>query len=442
MIVVSVASGTSADGLDVGVVELAAGPDRSLDVDVLDTRTVPWPAGLRARLLAVLPPAGTTAAELCALDTEVGQAVAGAAEEALARLEGTGRRADLVVSPGQTLHHEVVGDRCLGTLQVGQPAWVAEATGLPVVSDLRARDVAAGGHGAPLAGVLDALWLAPDPGEQPEESRPRVALNLGGIANVTVVGGDARGGPAGAVAWDTGPANCLLDVAASRATNGRLDHDADGALAAAGTVDEELLDRMLAHPYFRLAPPKSTGRETFTAAWLDEVLGVPPASWPDVLATLVELTAVTVAEAVAPHDPVEVVVSGGGTANPALVRALARRLGSTPLVISDERGLPAGGKEAVLWALLGWLTWHGVPVSTGRHPARVLGRLTPGRDPLRLPAPLDPPTYPLRLRLRAGERAVWDQTASFRPSGVRFGTKPQPAAGRPDRTDHTVEVTR
>ncbi len=169
MIVVSVASGTSADGLDVGVVELATGPDRTLDVEVLDTRTVAWPAGLRARLLAVLPPAGTTAAELCALDTEVGQAVAAAAEGALVRLAGAGRCADLIVSPGQTLHHEVAGDRCLGTLQVGQPAWVAEATGLPVVSDLRARDVAAGGHGAPLAGVLDALWLAPGPGEQPGE---------------------------------------------------------------------------------------------------------------------------------------------------------------------------------------------------------------------------------------------------------------------------------
>ncbi len=269
-----------------------------------------------------------------------------------------------------------------------------------------------------------------------------MALNLGGIANVTVVGGAAVGGPAGAVAWDTGPANCLLDVAASRATDGRLDHDVDGALAAAGTLDQVLLDRMLAHPYFRLAPPKSTGRETFTAAWLEEVLGARPATWPDVLATLVELTAVTVAEAVASRDPAEVVVSGGGAANPALMRALARRLGGTPLVTSDERGLPTGGKEAVLWALLGWLTWHGVPVSTGRHPARVLGRLTPGRDPLRLPAPLDPATYPLRLRLRAGERAVWDQTAVFRPSGVRFGTKPHSSEDRPERTDHTAEVTR
>ena len=259
MIVVAVASGTSADGLDVGTVDLVAGPDRTLEVTVLDTRTVDWPPGLGERLLGVLPPAGTTAAEVCALDTEVGRAVAGAAADAQRRLADEGRSVDLVVSPGQTVHHEVVGDRCLGTLQVGQPAWAAEATGLPVVSDLRARDVAAGGHGAPLAGVLDALWLAPAPGR----CRPRVALNLGGIANVTVVDAD------GALAWDTGPANCLLDVAAARASGGRLAHDVDGVLATAGTVHEALLARLLAHPYLRLAPPKSTGRETFTAAWLD-----------------------------------------------------------------------------------------------------------------------------------------------------------------------------
>ena len=237
-----------------------------------------------------------------------------------------------------------------------------------------------------------------------------MALNLGGIANVTVVDGAGRGG---ALAWDTGPANCLLDVAAARATDGRLGHDVDGALAAAGTVDEALLARLLDHPYFRLAPPKTTGRETFTATWLDEVLhevlGGPPASWPDVLATLVELTAATVADAVAPVRPTEVVAAGGGTANPTLVRALARRLGDIPLVTSEERGLPADGKETVLWALLGWLTWHGVPVSTGTHPARVLGRITPGSGALVLPRPLEPGARPTRLRLRA------DGSATSRP---------------------------
>jgi anhydro-N-acetylmuramic acid kinase len=388
MIVVSVASGTSADGLDVGVVDLQLGADGVIEAHVVDTWAADWPAGLRERLLALLPPSDTTARELALVDTAVGQAVATAAADAVrVAEERTGQRPELVVSPGQTVHHEVVGDRCLGTLQLGQPAWVAEATGLPVVSDLRARDVAAGGHGAPLAGVLDGLWLAGAGG-------PRVALNLGGIANVTVVG--EHGAEA---AWDTGPANCLLDVASARATDGRQSHDADGALARAGRVHPELLAALQAHPYFELAPPKSTGRETFSAAYLDQVLdGFGDLPWADVLATLVELTAVTVADAVRPYAPTEVVASGGGTANPALVAALARRLDGTPLRVSDELGLPARGKEAVLWALLGFLTWYGVPRTTGPHPARILGRISPGAGPLVLPPPAT--KAPTRLTVR------------------------------------------
>jgi anhydro-N-acetylmuramic acid kinase len=389
VIVVSVASGTSADGLDVGTVDLSFDGPGDVVVEVLETVAVPWPDGVAERLLAVLPPARTTAGELCALDNEVGRAVAAAATAATERAP---RPVTLVVSPGQTVHHEVVGDRCLGTLQVGQPAWVAEATGLPVVSDLRARDVAAGGHGAPLAGILDALWLAGGAG-------PRVALNLGGIANVTVVQPGGR-----SLAWDTGPANCLLDVAAARATHGRERFDRDGALARAGAVDGPLLDALLSHPYFTLTPPVSTGRETFSASYLDEVLAGRDLGWPDVIATLTELTAVTVAGAVRPHGPVEVVASGGGTANPALMAALTRRL-DAPLRTSDELGLPADGKEAVLWALLGFLTWHGVPVTTtpGARVPRVLGRLTPGLEPLVLPAPVPPPA---RLRLVASSLAT------------------------------------
>ena len=404
MIVAAVASGTSADGLDAGLVDLADGGNGVVELTVLDTWVEPWPPGLAERLLAVLPPATTTAAEMCALDTAVGQAVGAAAAAAVARCAGLGAGTPaLVVSPGQTVHHEVVDGRCAGTLQLGQPAWVVEATGLPVVSDLRPRDVAAGGHGAPLAGVLDALWLGGAGGT-------RAALNLGGIANVTVVTPHLP-----ALAWDTGPANCLLDVAAARATDGRLRYDADGALARAGRVHERLLHRLLDHPYFRLEPPTSTGRETFSAALLDEALadvGAPdagPGGWPDVLATLTELTAVTVAEALAPYRSAEVVASGGGTRNPALMAALDRRLAPAVLRTSDELGMPADGKEVVLWALLGFLTWHGVPAldprgpATGARAARVLGRVSPGDAPLRLPEPLR--ERPTRMRVRTREVA-------------------------------------
>jgi anhydro-N-acetylmuramic acid kinase len=228
--------------------------------------------------------------------------------------------------------------------------------------------------------VLDRLWLAGGPG-------PRAALNLGGIANVSVVQPDGT-----TLAWDTGPANCLLDVAAGRATGGAVGYDRDGELARSGRVDPGLLDRLLDHPHYRATPPVSTGRETFSADYLTGVLAAAgDTEWPDVLATLVELTARTVADAVLPHHPVEVVASGGGVRNPALMAALRRHLRDVPLRTSDELGLPADGKEAVLWALLGFLTWHGVPVSTGPHPPRVLGRITPGRTGLVLPPPVPPP---------------------------------------------------
>jgi anhydro-N-acetylmuramic acid kinase len=300
-----------------------------------------------------------------------------------------------VVSPGQTVFHDVREGRCYGTLQLGQPAWVAERTGLPVVSDLRARDVAAGGQGAPLTSTFDALWLAGPGG-------PRASINLGGIASVTVVGEEDDP----VVAWDTGPATCLLDVAAARVTRGQHERDDEGRLALAGTVREDLLSILLEHPHFKLAPPVSTGREAFSAGYLDDVLArVPDVDGPDLLATLTELTAATVAEALRPYAVTEVVASGGGTHNPALMAALKRLLGQVPLVASDERGIPVDGKEVVMWALLGFLTWHGVAgatSATGAAEPRILGRVSPGREALRLPPPAN--AYhrtPRRLRVLA-----------------------------------------
>ena len=171
--------------------------------------------------------------------------------EASAELAAGLLPADLVVSHGQTVHHWVQDGEAKGTLQLGQPAWIVEATGLPVISDVRARDIAAGGHGAPLAGILDELWLR---GEH-----PRAALNLGGIANVTIV---RRGRPP--LAFDTGPANCLLDEAARRAT-GRPS-DEDGRLAARGTPDAALLQGLLDDPYYGLAPPSRPAASTSASA--------------------------------------------------------------------------------------------------------------------------------------------------------------------------------
>jgi anhydro-N-acetylmuramic acid kinase len=383
VIIVSAASGTSADGLDLAVVELALSEDDVLELDVLTSRTAAWPGDLRDAILATLPPAQTTMAAACDLDQRIGQATADAVAVLLTE---SGQHADLVVAPGQTVFHDVRDGHAHGTLQLGQPAWIAERTGLPVVSDLRSRDVAAGGQGAPLASTLDALWLAGPGG-------PRAALNLGGIANVTLVGEAAEP----LLAWDTGPANCLLDVAAERLTGGVQQHDEDGRMARAGDVRSDLLDVLLAHPHFARRPPASTGREAFSAAYLDRaLLAVEPVAPNDLMATLTELTALTVANALAPQVVTEVVGSGGGVRNPALMDALSRRLAPTTLVRSEQWGLPADTKEAVMWALLGFLTWHGIPgatAATGASRPRILGRISPGSEPLTLPSP-----RPVRVR--------------------------------------------
>ncbi|MGV9364122.1 anhydro-N-acetylmuramic acid kinase [Amycolatopsis sp. NPDC003731] len=393
--VIGLISGTSLDGIDVAAADLHAEED-TVVLTPLGELDVPYPDHLREGLLAALPPNPCTAGELTRLDTGVGQAFADAAARGVEELGGS---ADLVASLGQTVFHWVEDNHVRGTLQLGQPAWIAERTGLPVVADLRARDVAAGGHGAPLASTLDRLWLR---GLAEDTGRPVAALNLGGIANITVV---AEGRPV--IAYDTGPANALLDVAAHRVSGQRS--DVDGRLALGGSVRADLLGRLLADPYFTAAPPKSTGKEHFNADYLDTALagldGVEPG---DLLATLTELTAVTVADQCRRHGVTTVIASGGGVANPALMAALVRAVGSAVVKTSDDLGLPGAGKEAYLTALLGWLSWCGVPgtvpSATGARGPRVLGALVPGRGPLTLPAPLGGTVTRLRVAEKAGER--------------------------------------
>ncbi|MEV6643007.1 anhydro-N-acetylmuramic acid kinase [Amycolatopsis sp. NPDC051371] len=392
--VIGLISGTSVDGIDVAAADLHA-EDGTVVMTPLGELDVPYPEPLREGLLAALPPNPCTAGELTRLDTGVGQAFADAAARGAEELAGGD--AHLVASLGQTVFHWVEDGHVRGTLQLGQPAWIAERTGLPVLADLRARDVAAGGHGAPLASTFDELWLR---GLAQDTGHPVAALNLGGIANITVV---ADSEPA--IAYDTGPANALLDLAAHRVTGRRS--DVDGRLALGGSVRSDLLDRLLADPYFAAAPPKSTGKEYFNAPYLDAALaGLPPVGSGDLLATLTELTAVTVAGECLRHGVTTVIASGGGVANPALMTALARNLPDAVLKTSDDLGLPGAGKEAYLTALLGWLTWCGVPgtvpSATGARGPRLLGALVPGAGPLILPAPLGGTVTRLRVAEKAG----------------------------------------
>ncbi|MFF1374797.1 anhydro-N-acetylmuramic acid kinase [Streptomyces sp. NPDC058308] len=366
MRVIGLMSGTSYDAIDAAAADLTLDGDR-LTLTPLGLISRGYDDGLRATLAAALPPAATTLAEVCRLDTRIGRAFAAAAVEADRELcDG---RAELVASHGQTVYHWVADGQVHGTLQIGQPAWIAEATGLPVVADFRPRDIAAGGQGAPLVSLVDRMWLRGRPGAP-------AALNLGGIANITAADGTA---------FDTGPANALVDAAVHEATDGRLAYDLDGELARSGTVDEGLLARLLTEPYYALAAPKTTGKELFHLPYLRTALrGYEALPAEDVVATLTRLTARTVADAVRTVGATEVVASGGGTRNPALMAALRAELGSgIPVRTSDELGLPSAAKEAYAFAVLGFLTLHGlpgtVPASTGARHASVLGSITPGR---------------------------------------------------------------
>ncbi|MFI9595123.1 anhydro-N-acetylmuramic acid kinase [Nonomuraea sp. NPDC052265] len=391
MKVLGMISGTSHDGIDVALVDFGLDGD-VLTGRVLHTASTPYPAELRARLVAALPPAPATLAEVCVLDTLIGQCFA----EAAATAAEQAGPADLIVSHGQTVFHWVEGAHARGTLQIGQPAWIAERTGSPVLSDVRIRDITAGGHGAPLVSVLDDLLLG---GLLPDgREGGAAALNLGGIANMTVVRGTDLS------AYDIGPANALIDaVVAGRGLNPR-GFDEDGRIAASGQVDERLLAVLLDEPYYRLAAPKSTGKELFHLAYVEAATaraGREP-SGPDLVATLTELTVRTVAADVAAAGVDALVVSGGGCRNPVIMDGLRAALPGVRVSLSDELGAPADDKEAIAFALIGWLTAHGlpgtVPGGTGARAARVLGTLTPGAGPLVLPAPL--PTPPRSLVLR------------------------------------------
>lgn len=387
MRVAGLISGTSHDGIDVAVVEFAV-EGTSLAGRVLYDGSVPYDPQLRARLIAALPPAPTTLDEITQLDTLIGQAFADVAQMAADEVGGV----DAVCSHGQTVFHWVDGPHALGTLQIGQPAWIAERLGVPTVADVRIRDITAGGQGAPLVSFLDELLL---------RDRGRAgALNLGGISNITVVDGTD------VFAYDIGPANALIDaVIVARGLN-PLGYDDDARIARSGRVHEALLDSLLADPYYLLPAPKSTGKEHFHLDYIDAHLAQQPGTIPaeDVIATLTELTVRTVADAIRRTGLRTLVVSGGGCRNPLILDGITAGLPEVEVLLTDELGAPADSKEAILFALIGWCTLHGVasvvPGGTGASAPRILGSITPGAGPLVLPAPAEGVTS-LRLESTA-----------------------------------------
>ena len=355
-------SGTSADSIDSVLVSFSRGVPQ-----LLASHAHPWPTALRERMLALAQ--GETALDLDTfgrLDVEIGH---GFADAALQLLEHSGTPATAVRaigSHGQTLRHRPTGTYPF-TLQLGDPSVIAERCGIDVVADFRRADIAAGGQGAPLLPALHAMLLA-------RPGHARVVLNLGGIANITVLGADGR-----VLGFDTGPANGLLDAWCLRQRNEPFDRD--GAYAASGRPDAGLLDALLADPYFALPPPKSTGREHFHLAWLATHAACAALDPVDVQATLLELTARSVAMAIAQHAPAaeEVLACGGGVHNGALMRRLGELLAPRVLLSTSRYGIDPDFLEATAFAWLARQRLLGLPGNlpavTGARGPRVLGAI-------------------------------------------------------------------
>ena len=361
-------SGTSADGIDAALVRFE-GEGRALRCQLVHGRTFAWDEATRTRLVALGQGADTVSLDaLGALDATVALAFADAA---LALLQDAGvprGRVRAIGSHGQTIRHRPQADPPF-TWQLGDGNVIAERSGIDTVADFRRRDVAAGGQGAPLMPAFHAALLG-----SPQEDR--AVLNLGGIANFTLlpVGGEVRG-------FDTGPANALMDAWCERHT-GRA-YDADGAFAASGQVDAALLARLLADPWFALPPPKSTGREHFHLDWLQARIGetvLPPA---DVQATLLDLTARTVADALQMTQPDtrRVLVCGGGVRNAVLMARLAAYLPQAIVESTAMHGLEPDYVEAMGFAWLARETLAGrpgnLPAVTGASGRRILGTVFP-----------------------------------------------------------------
>lgn len=355
-------SGTSADAIDAALVAFEPSPR------VVAARAFDYPQAVRSAVLDLSRGSATTSLEaLGELDVRVGLAFADAAN-ALVREAGLSRGAVAAIgSHGQTVRHRPRSDPPF-TLQIGDPATIAERTGITTVADFRRRDVAAGGEGAPLAPAFHAAVLRGD-------GEARAVLNLGGIANLTLLPAD----PAGAVlGFDTGPANCLLDAWTARHLGATRDEG--GGRARAGQVDEEALSRWLDYSYFPLPPPKSTGREEFDLDWL-EARGPLPARPDDVLATLAEFSARTVAAALRAHAPAtrRVIACGGGVHNGFLMERLQAALGTVALETTREHGIDPDFVEAALFAWLARERLAGrpgnLPSVTGACGPRVLGAI-------------------------------------------------------------------
>ncbi len=411
MIVIGMMSGTSTDGIDAVVVrfvrwnpspkshnnERAPQNDalvvrfgkshykRAPQFEILKHVSIPFAPAQRQEILACVRADTGTVDRICALNFDLGETYANAALRAIKEAGLEPFQIDLIGNHGQTVWH--IPNH--STLQIGSPAVIAERTGITTISNFRARDIASGGHGAPMVAFVDQMLFT-------DAKLNRGLQNIGGIANATYL---PAGNPEAAsfaaasfvAAFDSGPGNVLIDDAVRRATNGEMEFDADGKIAARGIVSENLLNELMAHPYLKELPPKTTGREIFGTPfgekiWRDAMArGISAEDW---IATLTMFTARSIADAYRkflPTLPDEIIVSGGGAKNPTLLKFLQEQVGANSRVRRiDEFGIPAEAKEALAFAILAYETWHGrasnLPAATGARRAVIQGDITPGRN--------------------------------------------------------------
>jgi len=375
-------SGTSADAIDVALASISGAPPR-VSAKLLNHTSINFPPQLRKEILRVAEQQLISAANLSQLNFRLGEVFAEAALTACRRFRVSPKKIALIGSHGQTIFHQgqpvpYFGRKIASTLQIGEPAIIAARTGITTIADFRPADIAQGGQGAPLVPYADYLFYR-------HEKIGRVSLNLGGIANITVVPANAK--PSQVLAFDTGPANMLIDALVVHFTHNRQRYDKNARLAQQGSAIPALLDELMRDPYLKLPPPKSTGREYYGRIYLEKLLRLGrrhKATPNDLIRAATLFTALSIVDAlnrfVLRKTKIhQLIISGGGAHNPLILAQLAAALPQIEIVRSPQLGVPEDAKEAFAFAILAYETFHGrpsnLPSATGARRPAILGKI-------------------------------------------------------------------
>lgn len=382
MLILGLMSGTSADGVDIALCDIRRESEQ-LQAEILAGQTYPYSPNLRQRILDSCDRTLSRVDVIAQLSFELAETFASFIHQFCQEHAIHLADIDLIGSHGHTVWHHVLPDgRVSATFQIGEGAIIAERTGITTINNMRARDVACGGQGAPLTGYVDWLLLR-------HPQKWRAIQNIGGMGNVTFLPPltDTSQTP---IAFDTGPGNALIDVAVSHFTDGQQTYDEDGKLAQQGRIHEVWLDELLQHPYYQRDYPKTTGREMFGTEAAQQLIAdaeVRGLSQYEIIATLTALTATNIVDAYQQFAPApidEIILGGGGKHNPVIVSMIRELLAPAQVMSHEDIGISSDFKEALVFAVLAHETWHGrvgtLPSLTGAHHATILGQITPAEN--------------------------------------------------------------